>query len=175
MKLFEEKLKKFQENSQAFNSGKNSSLQDHNGENNLEQKLNQPSINTYSSNRSQVNTATYNYKHHDKLQEKRRLYKANSSMNSNHLNKDVEESESNNKNLIENNVYKENNNKSNYSNKLEEENKELKQKIRELNNLLTNKEKSNEETIKELKNKCSQLIEERDNLNSIVTVIFGPI
>ena len=106
----------------------------------------------------------YKYKLTDKLSEKRRLYKAHGSSNNIVLNDDNTSA----KEKLNNEVVID---KLSFS-KLEEENKSLKKKIDEMNNSIKNKDKSKEESDNDLKNKNSILLQEKKDLNLIISVIF---
>lgn len=89
-------------------------------------------------------------------------------MNNQQLNKELEDNEVNVRHISDSNTNYVNDNydKNIESSKIEKENNELKQKLSDLRL----SEKNNVESYNDLKNKYSQLLNERDNLNNIINV-----
>ena len=164
LKLFEEKLKKFQENSRVYNNQQQTDEKYAPLNFNSNQPGDSINISNYNSNRKEVLSTNNQYKLTDKLSEKRRLYKAHGSSNNIVLNDDNTSA----KEKLNNEVVID---KLSFS-KLEEENKSLKKKIDEMNNSIKNKDKSKEESDNDLKNKISILLQEKKDLNLIISVIF---
>jgi hypothetical protein len=155
LKLFEEKLKKFQESSKAFGNNMRND--------NSSQEINYNIYNTNPNSNSKSPTPSTNnpYKLHDRLSEKRRQFKATHSMNNLHS-----------KEEFQNNV---NSGRSHNEFQQEKENLDQKQKeeIEDLRQVITEfkKNMADQETLfKESENKNTNQANEIIQLNLIISV-----